>query len=170
MQFLCIAVFALQFAQAWDAATRVSFMSLDVDAGECEPVKISFQQKWELDDSGYWSSSPRWGFAASMLAISTRSFETTKANWRATDAVGMFNTFANFNTELEQLGSGHAAVRMVVMDMPVRNSWDGTESQGKQKGVPLTELKFNYGSPSMTAQIIVSSRDCCDQSIDGLMD
>jgi hypothetical protein len=107
---MCVWVY--QFVISYQSGLAGSYMSLSND-DYCDPVQISFQDEWALDDGGYWSSNPRWGFAASMLSIATASFKTTEKNWLREDAPGLYNTLANFNTELEKLGSGHAAVRMV---------------------------------------------------------
>ena len=99
-----------------------------------------------------------------MIAISTRGFETSTPVWKETDAPGFFNTLSNFNKELSALGSGHATVRMAVLDMPVKNGFDETVGNNAKNppGTPLHELVFKHGSPSMTARILADPASLMD--------
>ena len=62
---MCVWVY--QFVISYQSGLAGSYMSLSND-DYCDPVQISFQDEWALDDGGYWSSNPRWGFAASMAS------------------------------------------------------------------------------------------------------
>ena len=59
---------------------------------------------------------------------------------------------------------------MAVLDMPVRNGWDKTGPANKYpetKGVPLHELSFAHGSPSMTARILADPASLMDSKYYG---
>ena len=71
VNFILVGMFIYFFSTAFVSNMNFEYMSLETDPSCpecCEDIRIAFEAEWALDDSGYWSSNPRWGFAGSMVS------------------------------------------------------------------------------------------------------
>ena len=126
LQAMLMGIWAWSFATAFIGSQESRFLSLEVSYdplnGEplCSEVPVSLNEEYSLDDYGFWSTNPKWGFASTMLGIRTRGFETTIDVWKGQGAVALYKQFRDWNALLVTLGSSAAVTAMVTLDSPIK--------------------------------------------------
>jgi hypothetical protein len=63
------------------ACMDIRFLSLVQTPVYCVEVKNAINDKYALDDSGYWDTFYEWSFAESMCGANFIDFETTDTEW-----------------------------------------------------------------------------------------
>lgn len=67
-----------------------------------------------MDNTGLWSTSPKWNFASTMMELRMRGFKTNEETWVSHGSPALFSQLTAWNDDLAKKGSSAAVTTMVV--------------------------------------------------------